>query len=323
MIELVQENNTVSGVVIEQNGVRRTIRARKGVILGSGGFDHNIEMRKEYQQQLVSSHSSLGARDNTGDGICAGLKIGAATNFMDESWWVPIIPLPDGPYFCISERTLPGSLMVNKHGMRFVNEAAQSCHIINMMYEQDRSEDGSEIPIWMIADQVFRDRYLFRTIPGRFPLPKKWYDAGVVKKSNSLQELAQEIRLPVDTLQTTVENFNEYAKNGVDLDFGRGGYAVNHVYGDPGNKPNSTLGPLRKGPFYAFKMVSGDFGTRGGIVTDANARALRSDGTVIKGLWAAGTTSSPAIGRAYPGPGTPIRSSLTSGYIAGNSIADS
>ncbi|CAO3568751.1 unnamed protein product [Mortierella alpina] len=323
LVDLTQDDDGITGVIIERNGIRRAVRARKGVIIGSGGFEHNAEMRNEHQQQPINTHWTAGSKDNTGDGIRAGAKVGAALSLMHNSWWGPTIPVPGEPYFCLSERTLPGGLFVNKHGERFVNEAAPYSDVALIMYKQDRGDDGSEIPTWMIVDQNYRNRYFFKGVPGRFPIPKRWYDAGVVKRAKTLQELARDIDVPENTLQATVTRFNGYAKMGVDEDFGRGYNMHDRFYGDPAVKPNPCLAPLEKGPFYAFKMVPGDLGTKGGIVTDSKARVLRSDGTVIKGLWAAGNASSAVMGNSYAGAGSTIGPAMTFGYIAANDIADS
>ncbi|KAF9216995.1 hypothetical protein BGZ59_007015 [Podila verticillata] len=322
LVDLVQDGDAIAGVVIEQNGVRSTIRARKGVVIGSGGFEHNAEMRDEYQQQPINTKWTLGSKGNTGDGIRAGAKVGAALNLMDDSWWGPTIPVPGEPYFCLSERSLPGGLFVNKHGKRFVNEASPYCEVVHIMYEQDRSDDGSEIPTWLIVDQNYRNRYIFKDVPGGFPIPKFWYESGVAKKAKTLQELALEIKVPAEALQATVVRFNRYAKNGVDEDFGRGNNMYDRFYTDPAVEPNPCLAPLEKGPFYAFKMAPGDLGTKGGIVTDFKARALRADGTVIKGLWAAGNASAAVMGNSYAGAGSTIGPAMTFAYIAANDIAD-
>ncbi|KAG0089584.1 hypothetical protein BGZ93_009788 [Podila epicladia] len=303
LVDLVLDGDAISGVVIEQNGIRRTIRARRGVVIGSGGFEHNAEMRNEYQQQPINTQWTVG--------------------LMDDSWWGPTIPVPGQPFFCLAERSLPGGLFVNKHGKRFVNEASPYCEVVHIMYEQDRSDDGSEIPTWMIVDQTHRNRYVFKDVPGRFPISKFWYESGVAKKAKTLQELAQHINVPEDALQATVARFNGHAKSGVDEDFGRGNNMYDRYFSDPAVKPNPCLAPLEKGPFYAFKMVPGDLGTKGGIVTDVKARALRADGTVIKGLWAAGNASSTVMGRSYAGAGSTLGPAMTFGYIAANDIADS
>ncbi|KAF9902660.1 hypothetical protein EC991_004717 [Linnemannia zychae] len=323
LVDLVQDGDDVSGVVIEQNGVRRIIRANKGVVIGAGGFEHNAEMRNEYQQQPINTSWTLGSKDNTGDGIRAGVKVGAALDLMDDSWWSPTIPVPGQPYFCLSERSLPGGLIVNRHGKRFVNEAAPYCDVVHTMYKQDRNDDNTEIPIWLIIDQRHRNSYMFGVTPARFSIPKKWYEGGVVKKAKTLHELAQDINVPAGALQATVARFNKQAEDGVDEDFGRGNNERDRHYSDPAIKPNPCLAPLVKGPFYAFKIAPGDLGTRGGIVTDTKARALRADGTVIKGLWAAGNASAAVMGHSYAGPGSTLGPAMTFGYIAANNIADS
>ncbi|GJJ75488.1 3-oxosteroid 1-dehydrogenase [Entomortierella parvispora] len=322
LLDLVQDGDAISGVVVEMHGVRTTIRAKKGVVIGSGGFEQNAEMRNKYQQQPINTKWTVGSKDNTGDGIWASEKVGAALDLMDDSWWGPTVPVPGQPYFCLSERALPGGLFVNKHGKRFVNEAGPYCEVVHVMYEQDKSDDGSEIPTWMIVDQRFRNRYLFKDVPGRFPIPKFWYESGVVKKAKTLHELAKDINVPADALQATVTRFNGQAKKGVDEDFGRGNNMYDRFYTDPAVKPNPCLAPLEQGPFYAFKIAPGDLGTKGGIVTDARARALRSDGTVIKGLWAAGNASAAVMGNSYAGAGSTIGPAMTFGYIAANDLAD-
>lgn len=122
--DLYVESGAVTGAVVTQNGVSGLVRARRGVIVGSGGFEHNAAMRAQYQQQPIGTAWTVGAKENTGDGIRAGQRAGAALDLMDDAWWGPAIPLPDEPYFCLAERTLPGGLLVNAAGARFVNEAA-------------------------------------------------------------------------------------------------------------------------------------------------------------------------------------------------------
>jgi 3-oxosteroid 1-dehydrogenase len=89
----------------------------------------------------------------------------------------------------------------------------------------------------------------------------------------------------------------------VDEDFHRGESAYDRYYDDPANKPNPNLGEISHAPYYAAKMVPGDLGTKGGIRTDVHARALRDDGTVINGLYAAGNVSAPVMGPHLPRPG--------------------
>ena len=255
----------------------------------------------------------------TGDGINASLKIGAAVSLMDDAWWGPTIPLPRGPWFALSERSVPGTFIVNMRGERFMNESLPYVEAVHQMYGGEfglGDGPGENVPSWLIFDQTCRNRYLFAGVNARQPLPKKWFESGVVVKADTITELADKIGVPADSLNATTERFNGFAKNGVDADFHRGESGYDHYYGDITNKPNPSLGPVRKAPFYAVKMVPGDLGTKGGIETDATGRALRPDGSVIEGLYAAGNTSAPVMGHTYAGPGATIGPALVFGYLA-------
>ncbi|MDJ0383144.1 3-oxosteroid 1-dehydrogenase [Streptomyces sp. G-G2] len=322
LVELVQEGGAVTGVVVEKGGARGVVRARRGVVIGSGGFEHNAEMRARYQQQPIGTQWSVGAKENTGDGIRAGERAGAALALMDDAWWGPSIPLPGEPYFCLAERTLPGGLMVNAAGARFVNEAAPYSDVVHVMYEKDRGTPGSHIPAWLIVDQNYRDKYLFKDVLPTFAFPDSWYEAGAAKKAWSWDALAGQIGVPAAALRATLNRFNAQAWSGNDPDFHRGDTAYDHYYTDPGVHPNSCLAPVWAPPFYAFRIVPGDLGTKGGIVTDARARALREDGAVIRGLWAAGNASAAVMGHSYAGAGSTIGPAMTFGYVAASDIAD-
>ncbi|MFG2411428.1 3-oxosteroid 1-dehydrogenase [Streptomyces goshikiensis] len=322
LVDLVREGGAVTGVVVDKEGVRGVVRARKGVVVGSGGFEHNAEMRARYQQQPIGTQWSVGAKENTGDGIRAGERAGAALGLMEDAWWGPSIPLPGEPYFCLAERTLPGGLIVNRNGARFVNEAAPYSDVVHVMYEKDRGAAGSHIPAWLIVDQNYRNRYLFKDILPVLPFPDAWYEAGTAKKAWTWDALAGQIEVPAAALRATLSRFNAQAWSGNDADFHRGDTAYDHYYTDPNVQPNSCLAPVWVPPFYAFKIVPGDLGTKGGIVTDARARALRADGSVIPGLWAAGNASAAVMGRSYAGAGSTIGPAMTFGYVAANDIAD-
>ena len=319
LTDLITDNGRVVGVVTESDGSVGEIRARHGVILACGGFENNPEMRRKYQREPIGSDWTTGAPSNTGDGINAGLKIGAAVSLMDDAWWGPTIPLPRGPWFALSERSVPGTFIVNERGERFMNESLPYVEAVHQMYGGEFGQGegpGENVPAWLIMDQRCRNRYLFAGINARQPLPKKWFDSGVVVKAGSVRALAEKIGVPADALAATTERFNGFARTGVDADFGRGESGYDHYYGDITNKPNPSLGALVKPPFYAVKMVPGDLGTKGGIDTDATGRALRPDGSVIEGLYAAGNTSAPVMGHTYAGPGATIGPALVFGYLA-------
>ncbi|NUT41166.1 MAG: 3-oxosteroid 1-dehydrogenase [Thermoactinospora sp.] len=310
------ENGRAAGVVV---GDGTLMRARRGVIVGSGGFEHNLAMRTEYQRQPIGTDWTVGADSNTGDGIRAGRTAGAALDLMDDAWWGPAIPLPGEPYFCLAERTLPGCILVNGQGVRYVNEAAPYSDVVHVMY--DRNSTGPHIPSWLIVDQNYRNRYLFKDIAPTLPFPDSWYDSGAVHKAWSIGELASRIGVPSSALRQTVTRFNGFALAGRDADFHRGDSAYDRYYADPGVRPNPCLAPLWLPPFYAFKIVPGDLGTKGGMRTDARARVLRADGTVIPGLYAAGNASGAVMGRSYAGAGSTLGPAMAFGYIAAGDLA--
>ena len=318
--ELIVTDGRVTGIVVERDGQEQTITARHGVLLTAGGFEHNEAMRQKYQRPPIGTEWTVGAKENTGDAITLGQRLGAAVDLMDDSWWGPSVPLTGGPYFCLSERTLPGCVMVNGRGERFVNEAAPYVDAVHAMYG---AGDGSaqNIPTWLIMDQRYRNRYMFIGRGPRQGFPGRWYKAGIVHRASTIAALAEKIDLPADALVSTVERFNGFARTGVDEDFRRGDSAYDKYYGDPRNKPNPSLAALAVAPFYAVKMVPGDLGTKGGLRTDTHARVLREDGSVIPGLYAAGNSSAPVMGHTYAGPGATIGPAMTFGYLAALDIA--
>ena len=316
MVDLALSGGQMIGVWTE----RRLLRARRGVVLAAGGFEWNAAMRERYQRAPVGTSWTLGARGNTGDAIQAGQRVGGALDLMDDAWWGPSVPRPGVPYFCLAERTLPGSLLVNGSGRRFVNEAAPYVDAVHAMYDHHTAADP-HIPAWLIADRTYRDRYLFAGRGPRQPLPRSWYSSGAVHRAPTLAELAASIGVDPAGLTGTVARFNEFARTGRDEDFGRGDSAYDRYYGDPRQRPNPCLGALLKPPFYAFQIVPGDLGTKGGLRTDERARVLRDDGSPIPGLYAAGNTSAAVMGHSYAGAGATIGPAMTFGYIAALDLA--
>jgi len=320
LVDLSVTGGAVTGVVVSQGGTPGLIKARRGVIVGSGGFEHNAAMRAQYQRQPIGTDWTVGAKENTGDGHRAGQRLGAALDLMDDAWWGPAIPIPGDPYFCLAERTLPGGLMVDAAGKRFVNEAAPYSDVVHTMY--DRNPTAPAIPAWLVVDQNYRNKYLFRDVAPLLPLPASWYQSGAVVKASSVEALGSAMGVPANSLRGTVNRFNTFAWSGVDGDFRRGASAYDHYYTDPYVLPNSCLAPLWAPPFYAFKIVPGDLGTKGGMRTDARARVLREDGSVIPRLYAAGNVSAAVMGHSYAGAGSTIGPAMTFGYVAANDIAD-
>ncbi|WP_238422484.1 3-oxosteroid 1-dehydrogenase [Gordonia sp. 'Campus'] len=314
--KLTMVDGRVAGVVCADG---RSFTARRGVVLASGGFDHDATMRARHHRPPAGPELSLGADTNTGDGIRAAMAAGADTALMDDAWWAPSIPLPKGPWFALAERSLPRSIMVNGSGKRFMNESlpyVEATHRILGGHHGQGKGPADNLPCWLVFDQTYRNRYMFAGKPARATLPAAWFDSGAVSSAGSITELATAIGVPPDALARTVGTFNQFASAGHDPDFGRGESAYDRYYADPANRPNPSLGELTTPPFYAARMVPADLGTKGGIVTDEDARALTADRRPIPGLYAVGNASAALMGHTYAGPGATIGPALVFGYLA-------
>lgn len=316
MRELVTDSSgAVRGLVVRRGGADLRIRARKGVLLASGGFEQGDQLRKKYLRDGGKDNFSAGSVDNTGDGILAGEKVGAALDLMDDAWWMPSFRRPDGiMHVLVSERSIPRSIIVDQSGRRFTNEAAP---YVTFVHEQLA---GRHDPIWFIFDGKAKNRYQFGGVMPGQKFPESWYSTGLMHRADSVEELASAIGLPSSQLAETVARFNGFARAGRDEDFGRGESAYDNYYGDP-TLPAPALDVLDTGPFYAVRMAAGDLGTKGGIVYDAHARALREDGSVIDGLYATGNTSAAVMGNDYAGAGATIGPAMVFGYIGARHAA--
>ncbi len=319
--ELVLDNGKVVGVLVKKAGRRIAIRVRKGVMLAAGGFAHNLSMREEFMPKPASTEWTLAANGNTGDTIRIGVKTGAAVDLMDDAWWGPTTVTPGKkPLFLLMERSYPGSILVNSAGKRFSNEAASYIDVGHDMYENN-GKGGISIPAHFIIDQRFRGNYFLGLLPWRYT-PQKLVKSGYIKKSATLRGLAIQAGIDPDGLETTVERFNTFARTGKDLDFKRGDSEYDRSYADPSVKPNPSLAPIEKPPFYSVHVHPGDLGTKGGLVTNEYAQVLREDGSIIEGLYAAGNTSASVMGNTYPGGGGTLGPAMTFGYIAGMHAAN-
>ncbi|GAB3813376.1 3-oxosteroid 1-dehydrogenase [Tessaracoccus terricola] len=311
---LVFDGDRVVGVRTTRGGKPVTIGATSGVMLAAGGFDHNEEWRRRHHG---IDGAPSGAPGNLGGAIAIAQEAGAALELMDDAWWgASIEALPDGaPSFIVGERSFPYSIIVDSQGERFANESESYVDLGHHMLAHDK--DGA---YWMVADARHARRYL-RTYALDPRANKKMEEAGILAKADTLAELARKMGVDETRLERTVERFNGFARSGVDGDFGRGNSAYDRYYSDPTVRPNPNLGPIEKGPFTAYRLVIGDLGTKGGVVTDADGRALREDGSVIEGLYSAGNNSASVMGRTYPGPGSTIGPAAVFGMRAGRDMA--
>jgi 3-oxosteroid 1-dehydrogenase len=294
------ESGAVVGVQARRDGAVIRIRARKGVLLACGGFEHNGEMRKRFLRDGGKDNYSAGSADNTGDGIIAGQAVGAAVDLMDDAWWMPAFKRPDGVMsVLVSERSIPRSIIVDQTGRRFVNEAAPYVTFVH------RQLAGGHDPIWFVFDRKAKNRYQFGGVMPGQTFPGDWFTSGLMHRSDSVEELASGIGVPPASLRETVCGFNGFARNGRDTDFGRGDSAYDNYYGDP-TLPHPTMDVIDSAPYYAARIQAGDLGTKGGL-----------------GLYATGNTSAAVMGNDYAGAGATIGPAMVFGFVSARHAAES
>ncbi|CAB3626493.1 FAD-dependent oxidoreductase [Achromobacter sp. K91] len=316
----------VLGAAVRRNGKSLNIRARRGVVMATGGFPWDPARRAQSYPQPTGLWS-MSPRDNAGDGIRLSEAAGAAlgSGHASPAFWAPVSLLEsaDGkplhyPHL-VWDRAKPGLIAVNGAGRRFVNESASYHEFVQAMYRSHGTTPS--IPAFLICDQRFIDTWgLGLALPGGRPR-QHLIDAGYLLQAGTLAALAARLGVPADALQATVERYNTHAAQGQDPDFGKGSTAYNRYLGDPEHAPNPCLAPLAAGPYYAVKVYPGDIGTACGIAANPHAQALDATGAPIAGLYVAGNDMQSVMGGAYPGPGITLGPALTFGWIAGQHLA--
>jgi len=313
---LTDESGRVTGVQARIDGEVRTISARHGVLVNAGGFARNQEMRDKYQPGTSAEWTATCPGD-TGEMIQDMMRLGAAIAQMDEMVGNQAAFPPenaDGIALVVSEIAKPNSMVVDQSGERYINESQSYMSFCQGMLARHKTVPA--VPSWLVFDSQYTSKYMVAgTMPGS-KKPASWSDQGWLKQGGTIEELASQCGIAPDKLKASVERFNTFARKGVDEDFNRGGRAYDRFLGDKANAPSPSMGPIEKGPFYAYKFYPGDVGTYGGVVTDTNARVLREDGSVIPGLYATGISTASVMGRAYPGAGASVGPSFVWGYVA-------
>ena len=311
-------SKAVTGVEVDD----RRLRAARGVVLACGGFEWDLEMVAEHVHGEIAARCS--PPHNTGDGHRVAAAAGASFANMSEAWWAPMGIVPgqeiDGEQVgrhLRTERQGPGSIIVDRHGRRFINESQDYNSLIRAAHRAD-SESGPHLPMYVVFDQRFLDRYGFITYRSTSGQPAPDW----LLQADSAAGLAGRLGMDPGTLQATLDRFNAFAMEGKDEDFGRGQNIYDVYGGDPANPyPNPNLAPITEGPFYALQVMPGAFGTSGGVRTDDRGRALAADDTVIAGFYAVGNVSSHPCAAGYPGAGATLGPAMTMGYAAAREIA--
>ncbi|MBE0595890.1 MAG: FAD-binding protein [Desulfuromonadales bacterium] len=315
-VELIREEGRIVGVRAQREGKDFFVKANGGVVLACGGFEWSESLKAKFLPGVLTHPNT--PPHNEGDGIVMAAEVGADLANMSEVWWMPTTSVPGEEYegrpysqLCIAERACPHTILVNRQGKRFVNEASNYNDMGKAFGNFNENGTGyRNLPAWAILDSQYRTKYSLLTVSPGDPDPD-WFI-----KDDTLEGLAEKLGIDVAGLLETVERFNGFVCDGKDRDFGRGDSAYDRFVGDVSAKfPN--LGTIEKGPFYAAPMYPGSLGTKGGPRTDEHAQVLDVRGRVISGLYAVGNTAAAVSGPSYYGGGTCIGLSVTFGYLAG------
>jgi succinate dehydrogenase/fumarate reductase flavoprotein subunit len=287
-------------------------------------------LQKQFFKQEVSGarHYSAAPPTNTGDGVKMGLSAAGQvdTEISNAAAWVPVsrIKRRDGTvchFPHLVDRGRPGVIAVNLHGERFASESSSYHDFMQGLFKT--TPEGQEPVAFIVADRRAQRRFgLGFSKPFPFPL-RPHLKSGYLASGNTVEELAEKLGLPCQTLAATVDRFNGYARTGKDLEFQRGETVYEAFMGDESSSPNPCMAPLEAGPFYAVRVEVGSLGTFSGLKTDAQARVLDGDAQAIPGLYAIGNDMASIMSGRYPAGGITLGPAMTFGYIAALSLAGS
>lgn len=326
--ELITTEDSVIGATVFNGGIATQVLAKKGVVLASGGFSHDLKRIQTVFPHVRrgGEHISPTAPGNTGDGARLAESVGGSVPivFQQPAAWMPVSLVPRGgkrygvfPH--LLDRYKPGIIGVTRNGRRFTNESNSYHDVGAAMIEA--CKDSNETAMWLICDSIAISKYgLGYAKPSPMPLSGLVRN-GYLSRGDSLSELAENAGIDPEGLEATVDEYNLHASRGDDPLFGRGENAFNRYLADPDHKPNPAVGPILKGPFYSLKLLMGDLGTFDGIRTTVMGQVLRQDDSIIRGLYAAGNDRASIMGGNYPGAGITLGPIMTFGYITGKFIA--
>ncbi|MES2303444.1 MAG: FAD-binding protein [Pseudomonadota bacterium] len=322
--KLIKDGDRVIGVIAEDaNGKDFRVRARRGVVIATGGFEWNENLVKTFVRGPLTGPVSV--PENEGDGLLMAIEAGAQLGNMQNAFWMqstlemkPARGAKPNYLLGSDERARPGAILVNSKGKRFVNEAANYNALGKSLHAFDAgTHTYANLPYWLIIDQRNRNKYhAFNTAAGAPP-------PSFMMQADTLEELAAVAGIDPAGLVATVERFNTMVRNGHDDDFNRGDNTYDNFYmwGDMDFEPPfRTLGAIDQGPYYAVKMESGALGTAGGPKTNADGQVVNWNGEAIPGLYAAGNAMAAVLGDIYGGAGGTLGPGMTFGYIAGRHL---
>lgn len=285
------------------------------VILATGGFAGSDAMRRAMLPGV--EFISLATGRSVGDGLRLGVDCGATLFGLGDGWLGAGHQPGDGrpPFLVVRELALPGSMLINSDGRRFVNEALGYNDVGKGMLQFDPGR-GSYLcaAAWLIFDSEFRERRSVLGVAPGAPVPENW------RCADTIEGLANMLPVPADELARSVTIMNDAAKSGYDLEFDRGGDAHQIFNGEAGFGPNPCLGSIAQAPFFAIPISPVLCGTKGGLEVDADARVIGRDRRAIDGLYACGDVAASVMGFGYTGAGASIGPAMTFAFLAAEDI---
>ncbi|MGZ9586794.1 flavocytochrome c [Paenibacillus marinisediminis] len=294
---LTDANGRVTGVeATSGSGQKITFNASKGVVIASGGFGSNIDMRKQYNPVYDESYMSTDTPGTTGDGIIMAQAINADITNMESIQTYPVCNPKTGVISLVADSRFDGAILINQGGNRFVEELERRDVISKAILAQ---EGGYAYQLW---NQDLEE--ISKTIAAHPDEYEQLVKDGLLYKADTIEDAAKHFNIDPAKLQATVDKVNEYAKTGKDLDF----------------KHRGGLASLEKGPYYIMKAVPSVHHTMGGLVIDKETRVLDTEGKAIEGLYAAGEVTGVIHGSNRLG-GNAIADVITFGRIAGQQVA--
>lgn len=267
--ELVKNSSgKVSGVnAIHKNGAKYTFNASNGVILTTGGFGANIEMRQQFNKIWPTLDASIPTTNSpaiTGDGIKMATDMGANLVDMECIQLYPVNNPATGNYYYIDYARLNSTaLLVNKEGKRFVNEKGTRDVISDATLKQTDSMVYEIIDASVVAEQKLYEDYKAEI--------EQCLKSGVLA-IGTIEEVCEHFGVPANEVKETIAHYNSLVESGIDTDFGR----------------KDNFNKIGEGPYFMFSSVVSVHHTMGGVQIDELARVIDTNGNVIPGLYAAG-----------------------------------
>lgn len=326
--QLLEDKGRVRGALASHGGQELRIEARRGVVLACGGFSHDLQRIRQAYPHLRrgGEHFSPVPSSNTGDGARMAEALGAKVDIRLQAAaaWMPVSKVPMGggrevAFPHLLDRYKPGIIGVLRSGRRFTNESESYHDVGAAMIEA--CADSKETAMWLVCDRRTLAKYgLGYAKPAPMPLSPLLRN-GYLLKGDTLAELARNAGIDAQGLEQTVRDYNLGARQGQDLQFGRGSTRFNRYLADPAQQPNPCVAPIGDGPYYAVKVVMGDLGTFDGLRTSVVGEVLDANQQAIDGLYAVGNDRASIMGGNYPGAGITLGPIMTFGYITGRHLA--